>query len=132
MIVGYRPIADIERLVQPSQMADPSLSVFQEAVAELHATRPPVFQQTLRRLSEVDFASVHADDQDLLPDLVLRLTADCIVACHELTGPARVEYRQALELVSRKLNVLARREASNSELVTYLSKFDLRLAEFGE
>jgi hypothetical protein len=113
-------------------MVDPYLLAFQDALADLNAARPAAPQQILCRLSEMDFALVHAQNPELLLDLVLRLAADSIVARHDVTGPARAEYRRTLELISRKLNVIAPSEASDSELVTYLSKFDLRLAEFDE
>jgi hypothetical protein len=107
------------------------VSHFKQVLAELQAVRPPAPVEAVKQLGGMDFASVYAQEPQLILDLVVRITADCIVACYDLGDPGRADYLGALQEVSRKLNELSGNASSDAELSTYLSKFDLRLAEFG-
>lgn len=107
------------------------VSHFKQILAQLHAVRPPAPVDAVKQLGSMDFASVYAQEPELILDLVLRIAADSICACYDLRDPERADYLEALQEVSRKLNQLSGNASSDAELSTYLSKFDLQLAEFG-
>ncbi|MBB3861368.1 hypothetical protein GGQ88_002652 [Novosphingobium hassiacum] len=111
-------------------MSNESLDRFKSLFADLGAALPPAPLKVICLLGELDLNAVYTREPDFLLDLTLRITADSILACYDMVGPAKADYLGALRLISLKLNFIANQEVENSELLTYLSKLDSQLDEF--
>ena len=106
------------------------MSHLEQILSELNAVRPPAPLELLRELEAVDFGSMYAAEPDLVLDLVLRITADSIVANYDLREPERTHYLETLQIISGKLNQLSGDTALHSELKRYTRTFGIRLVEF--
>ena len=106
------------------------MSHLEQILAGLNAVRPPAPLELLRELEAVDFGSGYAAEPDLVLDLVLRITADSIVANYDLREPERTHYSEALLVIFAKLNEFSGDTALHSEFKRYMRTFGIRLAEF--